>query len=165
MPERRQEDIILKRILAKTRVNRNIIYKGAPCIEFTGAARGIGYPIIWDGEKMVAVHRYIWEVAHQKPVPEGHVVHHGCHNRACIRNGHMQLMTIAEHIQYHIENGDFPQLGSVPNLSLRKLTPGEVMEIRLLHGILSTRELADDYGVDSKTIWDIVNHNTYRDVT
>ena len=68
-------------------------------------------------------------------------------------------MTRAEHIQYHIENGDMPV-----GRNARKLTPAEVVEIRLFHGILSAQELADDFGVDRKTIWDIVNHNTYKEV-
>lgn len=52
------------------------------------------------GVNETSVHRYVYEVL-VGPIPDGHHLHHLCHNRSCCRPAHLQPVTPAEHRRIH----------------------------------------------------------------
>lgn len=52
-----------------------------------------------EGELMLA-HRFIYEMSNG-PIPSGHVVHHQCHNRACVNPAHLEAMSPEDHNALH----------------------------------------------------------------
>lgn len=64
-----------------------------------------GYPSIWDGEKNVLVHRYVWEKVNG-PIPDGYQIHHKDHDRTNFRIDNLELVETREHHRRHaLENG------------------------------------------------------------
>lgn len=51
-----------------------------------------GYAIFRVNGKKVRAHRYAWEREHG-PIPDGMLVDHTCHNRACVNVNHLRLAT------------------------------------------------------------------------
>ena len=59
---------------------------------WTGAITDAGYGQVWDGERLAPTHRLAWEAANGE-IPAGMIVDHACHNRACVKPGHLRLAT------------------------------------------------------------------------
>lgn len=74
------------------------------CLRWTGSKHGSGYGRIWDGQRMVSVHRYVWS-ALNGPVPDGLMVMHSCDVRDCARPSHLSLGTAAENLRQMTERG------------------------------------------------------------
>jgi len=68
------------------------------------------------------------------PIPKGLVVHHLCHQPACVRVDHMQLVTLREHRYLHPEAR-----------RLSRLTQEQIDEIR--GSPLTLSHLAKEYGI------------------
>lgn len=93
------------------------------CWEHDGnLSRAGGYPrlAIWRKGKHVKeyAHRLMWQECHG-PVPEGYEVDHMCHNHRCIRESHLQLLTVAE-------NRSINQ--SIPPEEIRQMTTTEIVD-------------------------------------
>jgi hypothetical protein len=67
-------------------------------------------------------------------VPDGHVVHHRCEQRICIRPDHLDCITRADHARVHA-----------------KISPEIAEEIQRATG--STRQIARRYGVSKTHAW------------
>jgi hypothetical protein len=65
------------------------------CIEWKYALSHNGYGLKRIGNKMVRVHRFVYEVCYGK-IPDGLVIDHLCRNRKCINPHHLELTTIKE---------------------------------------------------------------------
>lgn len=59
------------------------------CLIWTGAIKENGYGVIWDGQRVVRVHRWSYEQANG-PIPEGMDIDHICGNRACAEPKHLR---------------------------------------------------------------------------
>lgn len=46
------------------------------------------------------VHRFVYETL-VGPIPDGHVLHHRCHVRACVNPEHLEPLTLSEHTAHH----------------------------------------------------------------
>lgn len=67
------------------------------CLLWTGALTdGYGYMSVHGAVKRV--HRYAWERANG-PIPEGMVVDHLCHNRACAEVAHLRVATAKQNAE------------------------------------------------------------------
>lgn len=73
-------------------------YVGLPsgCWEWCGFRNGKGYGIFHDGERMVKAHRWSWEHANRRPIPDGLTIDHLCRNRSCVNPEHLEPVTDAE---------------------------------------------------------------------
>ena len=65
------------------------------CIIWTGSLNGKGYGQIRVDGTMVRAHRYAWQREHGE-IPEGKILDHSCHNRACVNTAHLRLATFQE---------------------------------------------------------------------
>ena len=70
------------------------------CLVWTAGrfSTGYGYTRRGDGSR-THVHRVAYELEHG-PIPEGMVVDHICHNRACFRVSHLRLATQQQNVQH-----------------------------------------------------------------
>jgi hypothetical protein len=91
-------------------------------------------------------HRAVWEQVNG-PIPEGMVVRHTCHNRACCNPGHLVLGTRYQNVQ------DMWERESGAPKGFASLTDDDVIEIR--ESKLSRQELAAKYNVTPKHIYAI----------
>jgi hypothetical protein len=73
------------------------------------------------------------------PIPKGHVLHHLCGQRDCVRPDHLQPMTRADHLRLH-----------------RRIDPALIEAIREATG--SQRAVASQFGVSQSLVWNIRNH-------
>ena len=67
-----------------------------PCWEWEGC-RVVGYGKVYAGGRTWRVHRLVWELL-VGPIPDGMVLDHLCHNRACSNPDHLQVTTQRENI-------------------------------------------------------------------
>lgn len=65
------------------------------CLIWTGSKFPGGYGNIRVGGKNVYAHRYAWEQANGS-IPEGKVIDHICHNRACVEATHLRPATASQ---------------------------------------------------------------------
>ena len=74
------------------------------CLIWTGRLDKIGYGrIAAHGNRQYMAHRYAWERVNEA-IPEGMVIDHLCHNRACVNADHLRLVTQAQNMQ-NIKSG------------------------------------------------------------
>lgn len=107
-----------------------------------------GYLRVNLGGRTRKVHRLVLE-AFVGPCPEGHVADHRNRDRSDARAANLRWVTPAENNQH-----------------LRKLAPGQVVELRRLYaaGEMNLRELAQVFRIDHTTVSAIVRGETYREI-
>lgn len=76
------------------------------CIEWDRARTKAGYGVKWVAGRLVYTHRLTWERANG-PIPDGRVIRHLCHNRACYRLDHLAVGTHVDNARDTIEAGNF----------------------------------------------------------
>ena len=111
-----------------------------------------------------------WELAHRVAyklysgvIPDGMSVLHKCDNPHCVNPKHLYLGTYKDNAldretRYRGNHVDGMRHGR------NKLTSSQVLEIRDLHdtGKYSCFRLASIYGVNPKTVYDIVNRKIWK---
>lgn len=68
------------------------------CLIWTGQLSDSGYGLISNFNKRLRAHRVAWMLGNG-PIPEGLLVDHKCHNRACVRIGHLRLATNKQNME------------------------------------------------------------------
>lgn len=96
-------------------------------------------------------HRYCWEYVFGE-APVDRVVMHRCDNPACVNPFHLQLGTQLDNARDRISKG---------RSNRRRLSFEKAEEIRGLFPSLSRLEIADRYGVNVKTIFDVLNRKAW----
>lgn len=119
-----------------------------------------------DGSReYVKAHRFSYELANDCKIPPGLSVCHKCDNTRCVNPEHLFLGTHAENMADMARKKRAkprPQDGELNRMA--KLTWEKVRAIRSSYPTKSLRQLGDEFGVHLRTISDVVNNVTWREV-
>ena len=118
-----------------------------PCWQWTASRDRDGYGRFLVGKNLHA-HRLAYETL-VGPIPDGLESDHLCRNRPCVCPAHIEPVTHAVNKQRGV---CAPQNGEANPRA--KLTEEQVQEIRRLRGVLSQRQVAEDFGVS----WHQISH-------
>jgi uncharacterized NAD-dependent epimerase/dehydratase family protein len=95
------------------------------------------------------------------PVPDRHVVRHKCRNRHCVNPEHLETGTQAENEADKVRDGTIVRGERVNGA---KLTEDQVRDIR--NRVNQTyRELADEFGVGTSVIGEIIRRTCWKHIT
>lgn len=137
----------------------NVEKRGADeCWPWVGSSWTYGYGSIQIGGREGRKHqsnRVVWLLMNGE-IPDGMVVRHKCHNRACCNPSHLELGSRADNVQDMWSRPDGAPKGNA------KLTEVQVREIR--NDDRSCRVLGEIYGVHSAHISSIKRRRTWKHV-
>lgn len=80
----------------KASLKANVKREGE-CLIWTGFLTHDGYGRLKVKGRNVPVHRAAWEQVHG-PLPEGKVIDHACHNRACVNVSHLRPASLSQNM-------------------------------------------------------------------
>lgn len=80
------------------KLTKNFTITQSGCWEYNSATYGKGYRTIAINGKNKYAHRVSYEY-YRGPIPEGLVVDHLCHNRACINPDHLRVCTQKQNVE------------------------------------------------------------------
>lgn len=154
------------------------------CWEWQGAYSGDGYGLINRDGKRYKVHRlaYLFEYGHiEKPQ-----VNHHCDNKMCVNPDHLYNGTQSDNMQDAYQRNENVRSGLDTSLetnmkrlqkiqendlyargedaSQSKLTEAEVRNIKEMVGVHTDTEIAEQYGVDRRTIRQIRIGNNWAHI-
>lgn len=116
---------------------------------------GGGYPLIWDGVRLLRVHR-VMHAHFSGPISAGLHVLHRCDRPRCCNPGHLRVGTVADNVADRVARGrSRGGRGGV-------LSPDEVREIRASGDTLAV--LAERYNVNGLTVHHVRSGRFYRHV-
>ena len=110
-------------------------------------------------ESKPGAHRVSW-LLYRGEIPDGLQVCHHCDMPCCVNPEHLFLGTHAENVADMVKKGR-QSYGEIN--ANHKLTEAEVKAIRLDHR--NWRQVAADYGVSHKTIWEARTGKTWRHIS
>lgn len=133
-----------------------------PCHEYSGARHRQGYGTVGIDGRTWLVHRLAWTEAYGDPGPL--LVCHKCDNPPCARLDHLHLGTysinnrdaIARGLNTTPPNGGVSHGAANGNSHLRDI---DVLTVRERYA--PVRQMAADFGVSVKTIYNILNRKTW----
>lgn len=142
------------------------VRRGRGCWEWDASKTTHGYGRLSICRKGVVRHCYAHHISwaiHFGPVPQGSCVCHHCDNPQCVRPDHLFLGDQKANMQDRDKKGrcrnGMVERGPDWRSPILKLTDADVVSI--LSSPLSSRELAEHYGVGSTTILDIKRGSRY----
>lgn len=132
------------------------------CWEWRGCRRKTGYGVCYDGNKQLGAHRVAYELW-VGPIPESHVVRHGCDNPPCVNPKHLQTGTKKQNSEDMVARNRNP-VGSRHRHA--KLNENQVTELRLKYamGGVTQKTLAQQYGVDVSQIGAAIRRESWKHV-
>lgn len=147
---------------AKTREERfwARVQKSDGCWLWTGSKGPTAYGTLEVNYKQMAAHRFSYEL-HYGPIPAGLFACHRCDTPLCVRPDHLFLGTPADNSRDMVQKGR-----TTPNQRARgKVDPATVAEIRrrVEAGELQI-SIADEFGLDRSTVYNIVHRRTWKNV-
>ena len=76
------------------------------CLIFHGSCNRKGYGMISNGRgSHIKAHRAAWEIANERPVPDGFMVLHRCDNPPCCNPDHLWLGTALDNARDRVAKG------------------------------------------------------------
>jgi hypothetical protein len=133
------------------------------CHYWTGASSKFGYGKLSNGKNSwVFAHRFAYEQKHGE-IPEDKFVLHHCDNPACVNAEHLYIGSKKDNA-IDRENRNRGNHASGVGHGRSKLSTSQVRDIRdeFDTGKYSFRQLGRIYGVDGKSIADIVNRLNWQ---
>lgn len=159
-----------ERLLVRSKLHPIFSYDGISCRFWMGAKTSSTkvtelYGVIWNGERIVLVHRQSW-IEHKGPIPTGMNVCHHCDHPLCIEPLHLFLGDHAANVADKIAKGRQPrgELVSQRNRGRRKGRRGfnrgaRVLSDDAIETILAKTDtptiLAERYGVSRTAIYNV----------
>lgn len=133
------------------------------CWPYQACRHAFGHGQFWNGTRVVYAHRFAWELING-PVPKGIYVCHRCDNPSCVNPEHLFLGTCADNLSdmRRKGRGSKPPRRAGEQHSMAVLTEDRVRTIR--QSSLSSRQLADMFGVEYQTIWRVRKRQTWKHV-
>lgn len=133
------------------------------CIIWKGTILQSGYGQLMVGNKHWRAHRWAW-TQEKGDIPEGLHVLHECDTRPCINVKHLFLGTHTDNMRDKVTKGRMHQEGE--RNPVAKFTETQIKEIRLKRklGLFTYHQLAEWYGVDKVTIFNIDHKQTWTHV-
>ena len=142
------------------------------CWEYTKKLSPQGYGRIFKNGKQISTHRFMWEYANKRKIPDGMYICHKCDNPCCVNPNHLFCGTNSENQKDAVKKGRrIPYIGESHANS--KLTKRQVIEIinywnnkSPQKGRLQAtkRTLANKYGVCVTSIHRIVNGTGWKHI-
>jgi hypothetical protein len=94
-PKEKREPLV--RPSATERFWKNVDKSGS-CWEWTAGKNSYGYGWFWVNGGNMGAHRFSYEQS-KGSIPEGLLVDHICHNRACVNPDHLRLVTDKQNVE------------------------------------------------------------------
>lgn len=126
-----------------------------------------GYGVVRVAGKIQRAHRIAWELANERPIPDGLLVCHRCDNRPCCNPAHLFVGTQSDNIRDMFAKGrDRQRHPRGENHHNSKLNDEAVRDIRrrVATGGVTRQALADEYGVSTSTIVLVVKREVWKHV-
>jgi hypothetical protein len=139
--------------------------KESGCWEWKRYKTQKGYGQFHYNGKTTFTHRFVLETKLGRPIFEGFMACHSCHNRACCNPDHIREGTARENTRDMMDANrqatgeQTVQRGEKHGMS--KLTTDEVIEIRNLYGLESVHQIARLFGVSASAISNIHLRKTW----
>lgn len=125
------------------------------CILFGRSLTPAGYGQAYINGKMMRAHRVVMGN------PQGKIVMHLCDNRACVNPDHLRVGTTQDNVQDMVSKGRQSKGSTRP---ASKLTEQDIPAIRNYKGHLSSRKVADLYGISQSLVSLIWTKKAWRHV-
>jgi HNH endonuclease len=129
------------------------------CVVWSGCLTKSGYGRLCRDNKVYRAHRVAYEEA-KGPIPDGMMVRHLCHNRACVNVDHLEIGTAKQNTQDMILAGRDRLVGQKNYMA--KLSQDNVLQIRASNA--SSQKLADQFGVSRSCISKIKRGESWRNI-
>lgn len=136
-------------------------FDGDDCLIWPFNRNNMGYGKIYDKPKMVLAHRFICEMVHgSQPDKLRREVAHRCGkgHLGCVNPRHLYWASRSENMLDRNGHGTSNR-GEQHGAS--KLTSDDVRRMRAMVGSRSYQAIADDFGVDIKTVWSAINGKSW----
>lgn len=125
------------------------------CILWEGAVNSGGYPVTWYKGAIAYAHRI---VAGAEP---GEVVLHTCDHPLCVNPDHLKIGTHADNSADMVAKNRQAKGEQCGN---SKLTELQVRNIKVLKGVMSSRKVANAFGISATNVKDIWNKKIWRHI-
>ena len=136
------------------RVNKST---GTECWLWTGTKTNCGYGVINVATKMIYVHRFSYELAHDCSLTTDECVCHACDVRLCVNPAHLWIGTKADNLDDMRKKGRARNVGASQPGSTNPfavLTESAVLEIRRRYFIdhENQKSIARSYGITQANV-------------
>lgn len=135
-----------------------LAYESDECLLWPFALHWKGYGQMHRDGRQRRVHRLVCEDINGPPPTSSHQAAHNCGNRACCNPRHIRWATPAENQADRIEDGTSNR---GERAGAAKLSRADVLEIRRLKGVATSKELAARFGISQPQISAIQNGKSW----